>query len=295
MDASAGTGLPLLAISIVTLLWAGNFTAGKLATDEIHPFLIAGIRVVIAGVVFPLFLPRGTLRELASGAIWRKLLPLALTGIFVNQFAFAAGIKITSPSHSALVHALIPIFVVIIAWIFLREKAGPWTLGGMALAIAGGVWLALGQSSAERDATWVGDLLTLLGAVAFSAYAVIGRRVTPEVGSYKAVALGFLMAIPLSLPLLGWGVVQQDWHAVTWKGLAGLGYMIVAGTFICYSLHMWSVSRLGALRVSVFTNFQPILGTLIGLGFGVDRVTLRFVVAGAVILAGVAIVQLAKR
>ncbi len=283
--------LPFAVISLVTLLWAGNFAAGKIATSELDPLLIASVRIVLAALFFPLWLPRGTLRELGSAATWRVLLPLALTGIFLNQFAFATGIQRTTPAHSALVHALIPVFVVLIARVLHAEKPTPVTLVGMALAIGGAVYLAVAQSGAERDDTLVGDLLTLLGAVSFSAYVVLGRRVTATSSPYRAVSLGFVMAVPFSLPFLGWSLAHQDWSRVSWHGLGALGYMIVAATFVCYAGHMYAVSRLGALRVSVFTNLQPILATLLDLALFGRAPTLEFLAAGAVILAGVAIVQ----
>lgn len=291
---SPSRALPLLAISFVTVLWAGNFTAGKFATDQMDPFLIAGIRILAGAAFFPLLLPAGSMAELKRGSTWRRLLPLALTGIFVNQFAFAAGIRTTTPTHSALVHAMIPVFVLGISWIFLKEGAGPRTLIGVALAIGGAVYLALLQSREEQARTLVGDLWTLVGAIAFAAYVVIGRRVTREVGPVKSVAFGFVMAAPISLPLLAWGAMRQDWSAVEWPTWAALGYMIVAATFVCYSLHMYSLSRLGALQVSVFTNVQPLLGTLIALAFGRDVLTWTLAAAGTVILLGVSIVQFTR-
>jgi len=291
MNRTPGTGLGLLAATIVTILWAGNFVAGKIAAYKIDPLLIASIRIFSAAALFPLFMRRDDRAALARPATWKEILPLGLAGIFANQFFFAAGIQLTTPSHSALVHALIPVFVLLIGWIFLREGAGPVRLLGVALAIAGSVYVAIATSQEERNRTLLGDALTFVGALSFAVYIVIGRRVLERMGSFRAVTAAFVVSVPFSVPFFVFAAIRQDWSAVGTQQWAALAYMIVAATFICYTLHMFALSRIGPLRVAVFTNLQPILGTAIAQAFGEDRITLPFAVAGAIVIAGVAIVQ----
>ncbi|MBI4565695.1 MAG: DMT family transporter [Planctomycetes bacterium] len=293
MRGTSTSGLPLLAISITTLIWAGNFSAAKFATDELNPLLISSIRIFAGALFFPLFLPAADRRRLARLSLWKTILPLALTGIFLNQICFAAGMKWTTPGHSVIVHALIPVFVLSIAWIFLREGAGRLTLLGVALAIGGVVYLGVSGPEEEVRRTLAGDAVTLAGAIAFSAYVVLGRWVIPAVGSYQAVTYSFVMAAPLALPLFLIAAAHQDWTRVTLRGWAGLAYMVLGATFICYALHMWSLAHLGPLRVAVFTNLQPILAVPIAQLFGQERLTWTFAAAAAVVMAGVAIVQFA--
>jgi drug/metabolite transporter (DMT)-like permease len=300
METSRARGLGLIAAGVATLLWAGNFVAGKIAAGtadapRIDPLLIASIRIFCAAAFFPLFLPREERRTLWRPATWRAVLPLALSGIVANQFLFAAGIKWTTPSHSALVHALIPVFVLIIGWVFVREGAGPIRIVGMVLAIAGSAYVALSAPEAERHRTLFGDLLTLGGALSFAVYMVLGRRLLERMGSYHAVTTAFVLSAPFSIPFFAVAAARQDWNGVPSDAWIALAYMIVAATFVCYTLHMFALSKIGPLRVAVFTNLQPILATAIAQLFGEDRVTLPFVAAGAVVIAGVAMVQFAKR
>lgn len=283
----------LLAAVIITLLWSGNFVAGKYATgpDGLSPLLIASIRIFSAAAFFPLLLNANQRAVLRRPSMWRMILPLGLAGIVANQFFFAKGIELTSPSHSALVHALIPAFVLLIGWVFLRERTGRVPLLGVVLAIAGASYVAMTMPLEERDRTLRGDLLTLAGAISFSAYIVIGRNVLRKLDSLTAVTAAFIVSVPFSLPFFGWAAVRQNWGAVSAEAWMALGYMIVAATFICYTLHMYALSKIGPLRIAIFTNLQPILGTLIAEGFGKDRLTLEFALSAIVVIAGVAMVQ----
>lgn len=286
----------LLAAVIITLLWSGNFVAGKYATgpDGLSPLLIASIRIFSAAAFFPLLLNANQRAVLRRPSMWRMILPLGLAGIVANQFFFAKGIELTTPSHSALVHALIPAFVLLIGWVFLRERTGRVPLLGVVLAIAGASYVAMTMPLEERDRTLRGDLLTLAGAISFSAYIVIGRNVLRKLDSLTAVTAAFIVSVPFSLPFFGWAAVRQNWGAVSAEAWMALGYMIVAATFICYTLHMYALSKIGPLRIAIFTNLQPILGTVIAQGFGKDQLTLAFALSAIVVIAGVAMVQFTR-
>jgi drug/metabolite transporter (DMT)-like permease len=225
---------------------------------------------------------------------WGQILPLALTGIVVNQIAFAWGIGLTTPSHSAIIHALIPVCVLIFSVMFLRERPAGVALLGLAIAVGGAVYLGLQASAQERRETLNGDILTTIGMAAFSAYIVLGRNVLATEGAFVTVTRAFVASVPLAIPVFIYGLTQQDWGLVTWKGWTSLAYMIVGATFICYSLHMWSLARLDALKVSVFTDAQPILAGLMAHAIGIEKVTTPLAIAAAIVIVGVVLVQLSR-
>jgi len=282
-----------LAISIVTVLWAANFTAAKLCTAEVDPWFIAAVRIVATALVYLLLLPPDQRRF--TRAEIRAVLPLALTGIALNHVCFAAGMKITTPSHSAVIHALIPVFVGVAAWGLLAERFGPAGILGMLLAVAGALVVVLGATRAEIRGTWLGDVLTTLGIAAFSVYTVQGRKVLRTMDSVRAVTLSFVVAAPFMLPIAAWSAAaRQDWSAVTWKGWWSLGYMFVFANLVCYRLHILALRHLKAGQVAAFTTLQPAIGIGIAVAAGVDVLTPSLGAGAVLALAGTALVQLRK-
>ncbi|HXF58726.1 MAG TPA: DMT family transporter, partial [Candidatus Saccharimonadales bacterium] len=207
---------------------------------------------------------------------------------------FASGIKYTTPSHSAVIHALLPVFVGIVAFFILKERLGPMALLGMALAVVGALIVVMRASSAEFRGTLLGDLLTACGIAAFSVYIVLGRRLVARMGSFRAVTFAFVFAIPFMVPVLAVGLSRQDWHLVTWKGIAALAYMLVFANIIAYILHIFALTRLTAGQVAAFVDLQPAIGIGIAVLFHVDVVTPHLLVGAAVALAGVVLVQLRR-
>lgn len=287
-------GRAYLAIGITTVLWAGNFTAAKICTQEVDPWFIAAVRIVATAAVYWAFLPRD--RRKVSRADLVAVLPLALTGIAVNHVCFAAGIKITTPSHSAVIHALIPVFVGVAAWLLLQERLGPAGILGILLAVAGALIVVLGQTRSELRGTWLGDVLTTVGIIAFSIYTVQGRKVLRSMDSYRAITLSFLVAAPFMMPVAAWSALaRQDWGVVTWKGWTSLAYMFVFANLVCYRLHIYALRNLKAGQVAAFTTLQPAIGILVAVAAGVDRFTAALGVGAALALAGTILVQLRGR
>ncbi len=282
-------GRALLAIIVTTVLWSFNFTAAKWATVEINPPMIASLRVFATAALFAALLPRGHWRLAREG--WRALLAMAVLGIAINQICFVAGMKLTTPSHSAVIHAMMPAYVILLAWPMCGEKPRAGAVAGMVAAVAGAVVVELGTPRAELAGTIAGDIVTTIGAVAFSFYIVLGRRLSPGLTSFQGVTFTFVLAVPFMIPPFVFGALHQDWGAVTGKGWGSLAYMIVFATIVCYVLHLYALSKLGAAQVSIFTDLQPALASAIAVLAGVDRITLPLVVGGLLALVGVALVQ----
>lgn len=286
-------GRAYLAIGVVTVLWAGNFTAAKIGVGQLDPWFISAVRIIATAAVYWLLLPPAQRRF--TRAELRAMLPLGLTGIAVNHVCFAAGMKITTPSHSAVIHALIPVFVGLLAWLLLHERFGPAGLFGFVLAVAGALVVVLGQSREELRGTWLGDLLTTVGILAFSLYTVLGRKALRTMDSVRAVTLTFVVAAFFMLPILAWSAVaRQDWGAVTGKGWASLTYMFVAANLICYRLHIYALQHLKAGQVAAFTTLQPAIGIGVAVAAGVDVLTPTLLIGAVLALAGTVLVQLRK-
>jgi drug/metabolite transporter (DMT)-like permease len=280
-----------VSISITTLLWAINFKVGKIGTAEIDPLFIASFRIIVTGLFFYSLLKPEDRKFRPTD--WKDVWPLALTGIGLNHVCFAIGISRTLPSHSAVIHALIPGFVAIVAWIVLRETMTPLQVIGIVVALAGTLTVVLGVPRHEFNGTFWGDLITTGGISAFSVYTVFGRRVMSEMGSRRAVTLAFLFAGPVMVPLLAWGSMRVDWAHVTWRGWTALAYMLIFANMVCYLLHSYALARLKAGQVAAFTNLQPAIAIAISALSG-DPTRPSLFIGAAVALAGVVLVQLRR-
>jgi drug/metabolite transporter (DMT)-like permease len=286
-------GRAYLAITIVTILWAINFTVAKIGTKYVDPLFIASFRIIVTGVVFYALLPAEERKIRRTD--WKAILPLSLTGIATNHTCFALGISRTTPSHSAIIHALLPVVVGVVAWIVLRERQGPLAIGGMMVAIVGAVTVIMGPRRVDETKALSGDLISLLGISAFSLYIVYGRKAMQAMSPRRAVSLAFLFAIPIMVPVLVLGMLHQEsWRAVPPAGWWSLVYMLVFANMAAYLLHSYALKHLQAGQVAAFTNLQPAIAIGVAILAGKDQLSWHLVTGSAIALVGVILVQLRR-
>jgi len=285
----------LLAMCGATMIWGINFSAAKYATQQFDPFFIAAVRILIAAPVLFLLVPAAGKKEIFRPGVFRTFLPLSLTGILINQVCFIKGIESTTPGHSAILMSLIPIFVALFAFFFLKEKLPLLGWIGILLGATGSVGVILSGTSIETSALLQGDGLILLGTLAFSLYTVWGRHAIQKHGPSVVTAGAYLGAAIFAPLLLVYSLGRQEWSAITWGGIASLAYLVIFTTIICYTLYFWALARLKAAQVAVFADGQPIIGTTISVLIGFDLLSPLFVGAGLITLLGIIFVQFQPR
>lgn len=283
-------------VSLVMLLHsaisAGTYLAAKRALGELSPFELALARFTLAGLVFALLLWRWRVRFDP-----RDLLGLALLGFVavpLNQGLFLAGLSLSTPSHAALLYALTPVFVLLLARLRLGERASAAKAIGIALAFAG-VAIVLGARGSPQPGApsraLLGDVLVLLAVAAWAAFVVGGKpyaeRYGPIPATSAALLAGTILYLPIGLPLSD----LSRFTRLSPTGWATVAYLVALTSVVAYLLFYWALSRAEASRIAVWSNLQPVLTAVLAWWLFGERLTAPFLAGGAMVLAGVALTQ----
>jgi len=194
-----------LALFTVGAAYAANHLLAKgLMPDLVGPSGFIFIRVTGAlSLFFLLALISGF--EKIRREHWPRLMLCGLFGVGINQLFFFNGLNLTSPLNSALIITAIPIIVLIMSAILLKNRITSRKLIGILLGAAGAVTLIyLGKSSeAKAVSSLKGDLFILINATSYSIYLVI---VKPIMTYYKPITvitwvffIGWLVVTPFGL------------------------------------------------------------------------------------------------
>jgi drug/metabolite transporter (DMT)-like permease len=273
----------------VIFCWSSNIIAGKEALRSFGPIALAQIRVLLAALLFALlFLASGKLRRLKlTPRDWGIVAAMAATGVALNQLTFIGGMARTNVTHTGLIVALGPVTVLAMAVAVKLEPLTAWKLGGMLIAFAGVAVLALEKSSGRNSAHASGDLIMLASVIVFSIYTILMKGMANRHDGLTlntlTFGMGALMMLPLGLrPLLG-----TAWRSIDFNAWAGLAFLVVFGSVVSYLLFAYVLTELTASRVAAFNYLQPVIAS--GLGFIIlsERLTLKALLGGALILAGV--------
>ena len=282
-------------ITLMVLVWTVNFVAGKLAMRHISVFVLTPFRLELAFAVMALiyfFAPGRTAarKRLRGNLQWedlKKFAVLGILGVVINQGGFTMGLGYTTVSHSAIIIALAPVTVLLMARWSGLEKISRQKAVGVAVCVAGAAVLASESWVGFGAGTLTGDVITFISVVGYAAYAVVAK---PMVVKYDTVTMNFFMFATAAIVLLPWSVVEAvrlDWRAVDWQAWAGMAYMGMCSSVLGYMIYYWALRHMEASRLAATTYIEPVLAILLGVIFVGERVTVRSAVGGLLILLGV--------
>ena len=284
------------ALVMMNLIWGMNFAFAKLAIQEIPPFTFNLIRT---GVSLIVLLPLG-LRAGLGPAIrenWRALAIGGAFGLSLSQGAFTMALKLAPSAIIAVLSALGPLSLALLAMAFLGERIARVGWLGMALATAGAL-LVLGVSPGELDANGpravLGGLIFLAGNLSWSGFTVLSKRLVatekPVVIATGTALFGWTGMLPLFAVEQMTGV---ETHPGFW-GIFGIFYAGILGTAMGFLILNWALQRTEGSRVGAVSYVQPVVGVAAAAIFLGERPGLGFLAGAILVIAGVFLVTISR-
>jgi drug/metabolite transporter (DMT)-like permease len=276
-----------LTLSLMLFLWSFNYIAGKIALRSLDPISLACFRIELAALIMlPIYFSRRHRAKLRLRDLW-PFAYLGFVGVVVNQGLFTVGLNYTTSAHSAVIIAIGPIIILILARIMKLEVITPAKILGMAVAFAGVFLLEAENGSPAQSPFLRGDVITLCGTAGFALYAVLGKKVAEK---YDAIAMNTFNCVAAAIMLLPLTVRQGrhlDWHAVGWPGWLGTIYMAAASSVAAYTLFYWALRYMTASRVATISYLQPVVVILLSVALLDDHPTRNLLLGTALVLLGV--------
>jgi drug/metabolite transporter (DMT)-like permease len=244
---------------LISLIWAGNFIAGKIALQVIGPITLTALRAVIATVVL-LWYVRFTyqLWPSVSPADVRVFLILALTGLVTNTTIWYYGLQRTLAINAAILGAMGPVFVALLSAAWLRERLSPLNLLGIAISSAGVVLtVTRGSLRALLDLDLhPGDFFILTGQLIWAVYSVYARQVSRQFPPAVITAGTYIVSAAFLVPL---ALVERPWTAlphVGWGTVLAVLYAAILVT-VSHVWFYWGIRVVSAPVASLTMNLVP--------------------------------------
>lgn len=285
------------AFALLGVIWGTNFIFMKWAAAVITPAQIVLLRILFGFV--PLLVFALARRALAWHHVRQAhhFIVMALLATAVYYFAFAKGTALLPSSIAGMLSGAIPLFSFVTAWIFLRqEPVNRRTLLGLLLGFSGVLLIARPWSTGAGAIDPHGVLYMILGSLSVGSsfvYArlfLVDKDISPVALSTYQVGCALLMLLAVT-DLHGVNRILAD--PVALGGLVfGLG---LTGTGIAFILYYYIVQQLGAVRAAGVTYIPPVVAVLAGSLLASEPVLPASVVAMALIMGGVVVLQTGKR
>jgi drug/metabolite transporter (DMT)-like permease len=281
---------------LMAVFWAGAFPATRLLLEGMAVFTATFIRFWWAALVLVLLVVArdGALPRLGARD-WGWVVALALVGVVGYNLCFNFGIARVEASRAALIVPTNPAVTAVLAWLVLREPMDATRALGIALCVAGALWvLCRGDPSAFLALDFgSGELLLVACIFLWSVYTLMGRlalaRVAPLVlTAYALLVGGALLALPAAFE-------HQSLRNVPWQSWAALAYLVPFATVLPFVWFWQGVHAIGAARASQFINLCPPIAVAESIVLLGEPFTPALVVGAVLVVAGLYLTNRASR
>jgi drug/metabolite transporter (DMT)-like permease len=249
---------------VVPALWSSNYLIARSADGVIAPHLLALGRWSLAAALMLPFVWRGLAAQGAAAwrQEWKQCLLLGALGMWIcGAFVYIGGQSTTS-TNIALIYAATPVAIVMLSARLLKERMTAAQKGGVALALAGLLFVIAKGDVANLLAVrfTAGDGWIVVAAVSWTAYSVLLKHWPSRLGPAQrlvAITLGGV-AVLLPFTLLEWAVMPRHPFSVQALGLV-LVAAVVPGV-LSYGAYSFMQRELGASRTALMLYLAPVYG-----------------------------------
>ena len=286
----------LAAFAAVYVLWGSTYLAIRFGVETIPPFLLAGTRHLTAGILLYVWLrSRGAARP--DRVHWKSA--FAVGGLMLlggNGLVTWAEQRVPS-GIAALIVASVPIWMNVFEAIERRRRPGPVLIAGLVLGIAGiALLVAPAGLGGRAHVDPLGALALLAAALCWSFGSLYARRAPLPSATLTATAMEMIGGGTLLwvVGLVAGEGARLHVAAVSGKSALSLGYLVVFGSLLGFTAYVWLLKSTTAARVSTYAYVNPVVAVALGALLAGERITLRVVVATAVIVGSVALIIVSK-
>ncbi|MHC0038823.1 DMT family transporter [Pseudoneobacillus sp. C159] len=272
--------------------WGVSFVSTKSVLGKLDPFSIIVIRFGIGALFLLLLLLLQRQRLLISLRYLPHLMVLGILGVFVHQVLQATALLTIDASSAGWLISLSPIFTVILAMIFLKERLNGWKAIGMVLAIIGVLLVTMSRNGQSLHITInIGFILMILSTLNWAVYSVLLKSLKipypPLLVTFYMSLIGLILTTPFLIRNKGWAALstlnQTEWFHLLFLGV------FVSG--IAYWYWGKALEVLEASKVSMFLYLEPLATLIAAVLLLQEKIILLNIAGGIIIIIGVIIVN----
>jgi drug/metabolite transporter (DMT)-like permease len=286
----------VLGLLVLYVVWGSTYLAIRFGLESIPPFLMSGLRYSLAGAILfaaakAMGAPRIAARDLVPAFTCGALLLLCGNGgvVWAEQ-------RISS-GLAALLIATEPLFIVLLqALPPERHVPGGRALAGVALGLLGVALLLSPARLGGERVDLLGAAVVLFAAFTWALGSLFARRFTPARSPLQATALQMLAGGALLLAL---SAAVGEWARfspahVSARSWAALIYLMVFGSLLGFTVYVWLLRTASPALVSTYAFVNPVVAMFLGWLLAAEPVSLRTLLAAAVIVGAVVLMTQAE-
>ncbi|MFH7004044.1 DMT family transporter [Flavobacterium bizetiae] len=287
----------IIALSAVGIVWGTTFLGIKVAVETIPPWFVTSIRQGLAGLVMmTILLFKKELKWIGWENLKRQLVPSILMIVIANGFTTIAEQNIPS-GLASVINALTPILIFLGSIMFGLQKMSIRGFVGVIIGFSGVVFIFKDGLGSFLDADYrTGVMFMGLAILAWAAGTIYTKT---HVNKSNNITLNlfyqFTMASCIQLVLASIFSPNPDFNSWSSKSIFAALYLSIFGSVIAFFCYNYALKHVTAVQVSILSYINTIIAVFLGWLLLDEVITIDFVIATALIILGVFIVNYKKK
>jgi drug/metabolite transporter (DMT)-like permease len=284
--------LGALCLSLAASMWGGMYVVSKYVLDYIPPLTLVWLRYIIAFVFLFTILKMVQFKNKKYESIkkkdWFLIAWIGFIGYFVSIALQFIGTNLSDAHTGALITSATPAFIVIFAWVVLKEKLTVRKVSAMVLATLG-VVIVIGLDT-NVGSNFIGSVILVGAAITWALLSVYVKLASNRLSSLTITTYAVLFALVFTTPAMLWELRTNDVYYQDLLIILGVIYLGVVSTAGAFFLWNKGMELMDAGIGSLFFFFQPIVGSFLGWALLKEELGVNFFVGGIFIVLGVGVV-----
>jgi len=280
----------LLIFLALGFMWGSSYLFIKLAVDDFGTFTLVALRLAVGAALLWIAIRIAGQALPREPRIYGHLVVMAVVNIVIPFVLITWAEQSVDSSIAAILTSAVPLFVIVIAPLFLHDE--PIRVNGVAGLAIGfiGVIVLTSNELSLTDSDLTGEIALLGAALSYAVGAVYSRRnmrgIPPMIPAVFQVTFALLISGTIAL------VLERPWEAtpdleavfsILWLGILGSGFAYLAVFRLFAS---W-----GATRTTLVAYLIPVWGIILGFLVLAEPIDGRLLVGTALVIGGMALVN----
>jgi drug/metabolite transporter (DMT)-like permease len=277
-----------LLLAALTFGWGFNWPMMKLALAEMPVWSFRGVSVVLGAIGLFLIARFGRLAMLPPRDQWGRLALTALFNVTLWNVLIAYGLTLLPAGRSVILAYTMPLWVVLLSSLVLRERFTRRRALGVALGMSGMLLLIVRELGAMQAAP-LGTILVIGAALSWGVGTVLLKRYPTRMPTTSFTGWQLLIG---GLPIVLGALVLDHprWQPLSPYATFALAYNVVVAFVLCYWAWYKIVSTASAGVSAIGTLLIPVVGVLSSMLVLGERPSLTEYLALVLVIAALATV-----
>ncbi len=279
----------ILAFFAIYIIWGTTYLFVAILLEELPPFMLAGIRFILASILISSILPFVKQKEKPTKAQFKNAIIGGTFFLVLGNGMMSWALQFVDSGFASLIISAQPMIILFMLWVLYGQKIKAQSYLGVALGIIGIYLLVVQDQLVYSDDQWWG-LLAVVSCLFTWGYGslFVAKADMPKTFLVNTgIQMMFAGCAMVLISLLIEDVDSIRWNKLSSTTIYSMLYLIVFGSVVAFTAFNYLLKYVSPEKVSTSTYINPIVALFLGWYVLDEIVTLQSIFAAAILLLGV--------